>query len=63
MELKEISDAFNELANIVNMPNSDVPVKQFSDACSRFFLVFGVLETAFKFAEIDYVSKVCLRGE
>ncbi|KAG7536179.1 Glycolipid transfer protein superfamily [Arabidopsis suecica] len=58
MKFKEIADAFRELAVIVNTPNSDVPVKLFSHACSRFFLIFTVLKPAFKFAENDYVSKV-----
>ncbi|CAH8278068.1 unnamed protein product [Arabidopsis lyrata] len=58
MKFKEIADAFRELAVIVNKPNSDVPVKLFSHACSRFFLIFTVLKPAFKFAENDYVSKV-----
>ncbi|KAG2283109.1 hypothetical protein Bca52824_054329 [Brassica carinata] len=45
---------------IVNTPGLDVPVKNFSDACSRFFVVFKVLKTGMfpRFAEIDYVTKV-----
>ncbi|CAN7043625.1 hypothetical protein BRARA_B02907 [Brassica rapa] len=60
MASKGIADAFKELAVLVNTPGLDVPVKNFSDACSRFFVVFKVLKTGMfpRFAEIDYVTKV-----
>ncbi|KAG5411342.1 hypothetical protein IGI04_007661 [Brassica rapa subsp. trilocularis] len=59
MASKGIADAFKELAVLVNTPGLDVPVKNFSDACSRFFVVFKVLKTGMfpRFAEIDYVTK------
>lgn len=62
MVSKGIADAFKELAVIVNTPGLDVPVKNFSDACSRFFVVFKFFKTGMfpRFAEIDYVTKVCL---
>jgi len=56
--LKIVADAFMDLAAIVNSPSPDVTVKQFSDACSLFSSLFGVLESAFKFVKIDYITKV-----
>ncbi|CAH2046202.1 unnamed protein product [Thlaspi arvense] len=56
--LEIVADAFNDLAAIVNSRRPNVPVKQFSDACSLFSSLFGILETSFKFAKLDYVGKV-----
>ncbi|KAL0912012.1 hypothetical protein M5K25_017953 [Dendrobium thyrsiflorum] len=55
--LRRIADAFDSLARTVN---STVPIEavHFSDACSRVSVLFGCLGIAFKFAEMDYVSKV-----
>ncbi|KAI0498672.1 hypothetical protein KFK09_019562 [Dendrobium nobile] len=55
--LRRIADAFDSLAGTVN---STVPIEavHFSDACSRVSVLFGCLGIAFKFAEMDYVSKV-----
>jgi len=58
--LRKISAAFKKLAIIVNSPNPEVPVTQFSHACSLVSPLFGCLGIAFKFAEMDYVAKVCL---
>lgn len=58
--LRKISTAFKELAVIVNSPSPEVPVAQFSHACSLVSPLFGCLGIAFKFAEMDYVAKVCL---
>jgi len=58
--LRKISTAFKKLAIIVNSPNPEVPVTQFSHACSLVSPLFGCLGIAFKFAEMDYVAKVCL---
>ncbi|KAG7569164.1 Glycolipid transfer protein superfamily [Arabidopsis thaliana x Arabidopsis arenosa] len=56
--LRKISTAFKELAVIVNSPSPEVPVAQFSHACSLVSPLFGCLGIAFKFAEMDYVAKV-----
>ncbi|CAA7049058.1 unnamed protein product [Microthlaspi erraticum] len=56
--LRKISSAFKELAATVNSPSQDVPVGQFSHACSLVSPLFGCLGIAFKFAEMDYVAKV-----
>lgn len=58
--LRKISTAFKELAAAVNSPSQDVPVGQFSHACSLVSPLFGCLGIAFKFAEMDYVAKVWL---
>lgn len=58
--LRKISTAFKELAVIVNSQSPEVPVAQFSHACSLVSPLFGCLGIAFKFAEMDYVAKVCL---
>ncbi|XP_028759358.1 accelerated cell death 11 [Neltuma alba] len=56
--LRKISDAFKELADIVNSQSSDVEVASFSRASSLVSPLFGCLGIAFKFAEMDYVAKV-----
>ncbi|EOA12645.1 hypothetical protein CARUB_v10027661mg [Capsella rubella] len=56
--LRLVADAFKELAAIVSSPNPKVSIKQYSDACSLFTNLFGILETAFRFAKIDYLAKV-----
>lgn len=57
--LRKISTAFKELAVTVSSPTPEVPVSQFSHACSLVSPLFGCLGIAFKFAEMDYVAKVC----
>ncbi|ESQ39799.1 hypothetical protein EUTSA_v10001224mg, partial [Eutrema salsugineum] len=49
---------FKELESIVNSPSPGVPLKQFSDACSHFSNLFGVLEIAFKYVKINFVRQV-----
>ncbi|KAJ4907104.1 Accelerated cell death 11 [Raphanus sativus] len=56
--LRKISTAFKELAATVTSPSPQVPVAQFSHACSLVSPLFGCLGIAFKFAEMDYVAKV-----
>lgn len=56
--LRKISDAFKDLAATVNSETSDIEVAPFSRACSLVSPLFGCLGIAFKFAEMDYVSKV-----
>ncbi|XP_077243849.1 glycolipid transfer protein (GLTP) family protein [Tasmannia lanceolata] len=56
--LRKISEAFKDLASTVNSQTLDVEVAPFSLACSHVSVLFGCLGIAFKFAEMDYVSKV-----
>ncbi|KAK9281046.1 hypothetical protein L1049_003938 [Liquidambar formosana] len=56
--LKNIAEAFSDLAAIVNSQTVDVEVASFSHACSFVSPLLGCLGFAFKFAETDYVSKV-----
>lgn len=58
--LRNISEAFKELAATVNAQTGDIGVAPFSSACSLISPLFGCLGIAFKFAEIDYVAKVRL---
>lgn len=56
--LRQIAEAFQELALALNSDNGDIQVARFSHACSLVSVLFGYLGIAFKFAEIDYVAKV-----
>ncbi|CAL5410221.1 unnamed protein product [Camellia sinensis] len=58
--LKKIAEAFKDLANTLNSqtPDAQLEVGPFSHACSLVSPLFGCLGIAFKFAEMDYVSKV-----
>lgn len=56
--METVADAFKGLAATVNSRKPQVTVKQFSDACSLFSGLFGILDTSFKFAKMDYVGKV-----
>ncbi|GAB4826068.1 Accelerated cell death 11 [Ancistrocladus abbreviatus] len=56
--LRKIADAFKDLAATVNTENANIEVAAFSHACSLVSPLFGCLGIAFKFAEMDYVSKV-----
>ncbi|PIA41706.1 hypothetical protein AQUCO_02200256v1 [Aquilegia coerulea] len=56
--LRKISEAFKELESKVNSQTQDVEIANFSHACSLVSPLFGCLGIAFKFAEMDYVSKV-----
>ncbi|KAK8955067.1 hypothetical protein KSP39_PZI002927 [Platanthera zijinensis] len=56
--LRRIADAFDSLAATVNLRSVPIEAAHFSDACSRVSILFSCLGIAFKFAEMDYVSKV-----
>ncbi|XP_019066993.1 ACD11 homolog protein isoform X2 [Solanum lycopersicum] len=51
--LSAIAEAFEELSS-----NHDLMLKPFCHACSLLSVLFGSLGIAFKFAELEYVSKV-----
>lgn len=61
--LSSIADAFEEISDlIIAGRNGDFAVlklKPFCDACSFVSVLFGSLGIAFKFAEMEYTSKVC----
>ncbi|EEF29361.1 accelerated cell death 11 [Ricinus communis] len=68
--LRKIAEAFKELAVTLNSQtmasstsSADLEVAPFSRACSLVSPLFGCLGIAFKFAEMDYVSKVRDLGE
>ncbi|XP_061373670.1 accelerated cell death 11-like [Gastrolobium bilobum] len=57
--LRQIAEAFNDLATVVSDSQSaEVEVAPFSRACALVSPLFGCLGIAFKFAEKDYVAKV-----
>ncbi|CAK9159479.1 unnamed protein product [Ilex paraguariensis] len=58
--LSAIAEAFEELSALVSSSGSfdDLRLKPFCDACSLVSILFGCLGIAFKFAEMEYVSKV-----
>lgn len=56
--LRQIAEAFKDLAATVNSENKDMEVAPFSTASSHVSVLFSVLGMAFKFAEMDYVAKV-----
>lgn len=60
--LSAIADAFEELAKLINsveLNGSQLRLDTFCDSCSLVSILFGCLGLAFKFAELEYVSKVC----
>lgn len=59
--LSLISDAFEELSDLIKKDNGvsiELRLKPFCDACSLVSVLFGSLGIAFKFAEMEYTSKV-----
>ncbi|KAH6802112.1 Glycolipid transfer protein family protein [Perilla frutescens var. frutescens] len=58
--LAAMADAFEELSAVVKAKglDHDLDLKTFCDACSLVSVLFGCLGIAFKFAELEYVSKV-----
>ncbi|KAL0408849.1 UNVERIFIED_CONTAM: ACD11protein [Sesamum radiatum] len=58
--LSAVADAFEEVSAVVKDKgfNYDLDLKTFCDACSLVSILFGCLGMAFKFAELEYVSKV-----
>ncbi|MFS7960492.1 putative glycolipid transfer protein [Helianthus anomalus] len=57
--LSLIADAFEVISKSVNKDASvQSRLKPFCDACSLISVLFGSLEITFKFAELEYTSKV-----
>ncbi|XP_057810617.1 ACD11 homolog protein-like isoform X2 [Salvia miltiorrhiza] len=58
--LAAVADAFEELSAVLKAKGSDhdLDLKTFCDACSLVSVLFSCLGVAFKFAEMEYVSKV-----
>ncbi|KAB1212544.1 Ceramide-1-phosphate transfer protein [Morella rubra] len=56
--LRNLSEAFKELAANVDSQTADVELAPFSRACSLILPLIRSLGIAFKFAELDYVGKV-----
>lgn len=58
--LAAMADAFEELSAVVKTKglDHDLNLRTFCDACSLVSVLFGCLGIAFKFAELEYVSKV-----
>lgn len=56
--LRQIAEAFQELAFALNSGNGDIQLVPFCHACSRVSVLFGYLGIAFKFAEKDFVAKI-----
>ncbi|KAL3644649.1 hypothetical protein CASFOL_009829 [Castilleja foliolosa] len=58
--LSAVADAFEELSAVLKAKgfNYDLDLKTFCEACSLVSILFGCLGIAFKFAELEYVSKV-----
>lgn len=55
-----IADAFEELSDYIKKDASfELDLKPFCEACSLISILFGSLGIAFKFAEMEYTSKVC----
>ncbi|KAK6931490.1 Glycolipid transfer protein domain [Dillenia turbinata] len=56
--LSAIVEAFEELANLLQGTSDDIRLADLCDACSLVSVLFGCLGIAFKFAELEYASKV-----
>lgn len=59
--LTAIADSFEGLAKLVGSlkePSQELRLDALCDACSLVSVLFGSLGLAFKFAELEYVSKV-----
>ena len=56
--LSAVAEAFEELARIVKDGNGELRLSTFCDACSLVSVLFSCLGIAFRFAELEYVSKV-----
>lgn len=59
--LSAIANSFEELSAIVKSSGDsdyDLRLKPFCDACSLVSILFGCLGITFKFAELEYTSKV-----
>ncbi|XP_047326916.1 ACD11 homolog protein-like [Impatiens glandulifera] len=60
--LSAVAEAFEDLSKMLNStetsPDVELKLKPFCDACSLVSVLFGCLGMAFRFAELEYVSKV-----
>ncbi|XP_072972825.1 ACD11 homolog protein-like [Typha angustifolia] len=56
--LAAVAEAFEELARSFQDCSTDLRLAPFSDACALIPVLFGCIGFAFKFAEMEYVSKV-----
>ncbi|XP_047307213.1 ACD11 homolog protein-like [Impatiens glandulifera] len=59
--LSAVAEAFEDLSKMVNDAGTspgELRLKPFCDACSLVSVLFGCLGMAFRFAELEYVSKV-----
>jgi len=56
--LSTVADAFEEIADIVENGKEELRLKAFCDACALVSVLFNSLGLAFKFAEMEYCSKV-----
>ncbi|PKA52363.1 hypothetical protein AXF42_Ash010260 [Apostasia shenzhenica] len=56
--LTAVTEAFEELARLLESSSGDLHLRPFIFACSHVSNLFGCLGFAFKFAEVEYVSKV-----
>lgn len=58
--LSTVADAFERLSAEMKTKGFDhIRLKPFCEACSLVSVLFGCLGIAFKFAELEYVAKVC----
>lgn len=53
-----LDEAFEELSRMVESGGGELKLGQFSEACWIVSVLFGYLGIVFKFAKMEYVSKV-----
>ncbi|KAJ8448235.1 hypothetical protein Cgig2_025159 [Carnegiea gigantea] len=56
--LSTVAEAFEEIADIVENGKEEFRLKTFCDACALVSVLFNSLGFAFKFAEMEYCSKI-----
>ncbi|KAL2905067.1 ACD11-like protein [Bienertia sinuspersici] len=56
--LSAIAEAFEDLSETVQKSREDLRLKAFCDSCALVSVLFNSLGLAFKFAELEYCSKV-----
>ena len=56
--LSTIAEAFEDLAKLVSSERGHLRLDTFCDSCSPIAILFSSLGLAFKFAELEFVSKV-----
>lgn len=59
--LKEVAEAFEELARGMDADAGELRLAPFGDTCALVSVLFSSLGMAFRFAEIEYVTKVSTR--